>query len=232
MTTENSSLTRLERILRLLSYLQSGISFDAQELAADFGVHRRTIFRDLNVLRNAGISVHFSEDTEGYTVLPPRSSVRPPRLDDEELAILFASVQLSPLEAITGLGNSAHESMAKMLSSLPDTTRIEMSRLLSSFSTDFAESALNASKVDTLRVIFESVRKRRQIRIEVEDAETQSLIQTKVATYRISYTSGRWQIVGRSSFDRATCTFDVDKITRIELIDEPYTVPRGFRSHS
>jgi predicted DNA-binding transcriptional regulator YafY len=41
---------RIYRLLRLVTLLQEGKARNADELAEDLQVHRRTIFRDLNAL--------------------------------------------------------------------------------------------------------------------------------------------------------------------------------------
>jgi predicted DNA-binding transcriptional regulator YafY len=48
------NLTRISRLVQLLGLLQAGKAHNAGELAALCEVSRRTIFRDLDVLRQAG----------------------------------------------------------------------------------------------------------------------------------------------------------------------------------
>jgi predicted DNA-binding transcriptional regulator YafY len=227
----HTSLNRIERILRLLSFLQSGPSYNAEQLAQELEVSRRTIFRDLGVMRSAGIPVFFNDDTEGYSI-PPQPRDRSKQLDDEELAILSVMAQLSPLEAIHGLGTKAHEALAKLQAALPEEQRLEISRLISSFSAEFPQAEPSASATDALGMLFEAVRKRLQVRIETQDADSGTPFQTQLSPFRISYADGRWQVTGRSTAHEATRTFDLDKITNVELTTDPYTVPRGFKSHS
>ena len=49
------SISRIYRILRLITLLQSGRGYSADELAEELEVSRRTVFRDLNVLEMAHI---------------------------------------------------------------------------------------------------------------------------------------------------------------------------------
>jgi predicted DNA-binding transcriptional regulator YafY len=49
------SVSRIYRLLRLITMLQSGQSFTVEQLSAELEVSRRTVFRDLNVLEMARI---------------------------------------------------------------------------------------------------------------------------------------------------------------------------------
>ncbi len=231
MGLHHTSLNRLERILRLLSFLQSGPSYNAEQLAQEMEVSRRTIFRDLGAMRTAGIPVFFNDDTEGYSI-PPQYSRERKLLDEEELAILSVMAQLSPLEAIHGLGSKAHEALAKLQSALPEEQQLEISRLINSFSAEYPAAESPAAATHALGTLFEAVRKRLQVLIEVQEADSPTPFQTHLSPYRISYSDGRWHVTGRSTAHEATHTFALDKITKVELTTDPYAVPRGFKSHS
>ena len=60
--TDRILLSKHGRAIRVLKKLQSGVSINAQQLADSMGVSRRTIFRDLNLLREAGVDLLFDVD--------------------------------------------------------------------------------------------------------------------------------------------------------------------------
>jgi len=61
---------RIRRLLRMLQMLQSGSGKNASALATAFKVTRRTIFRDLQVLREADLPLEYDGKTERYFVSP------------------------------------------------------------------------------------------------------------------------------------------------------------------
>ena len=61
--------SRLDRVLRIVILLQSGLSYNAIQLAEATGVHRRTIFRDIASLRALGLPVEFDPATGRYYLL-------------------------------------------------------------------------------------------------------------------------------------------------------------------
>jgi predicted DNA-binding transcriptional regulator YafY len=58
--------SRLDRVLRIVILLQTGVPYNAHQLAQETGVHRRTIFRDIASLRNLGLPVQFDAETARY----------------------------------------------------------------------------------------------------------------------------------------------------------------------
>jgi predicted DNA-binding transcriptional regulator YafY len=70
------NLTRIRRLLRLIHLLQGGRAYNTESLALECEVSRRTIFRDLGLLREVGVPLVYDELHQGYHVpgtyfLPP-----------------------------------------------------------------------------------------------------------------------------------------------------------------
>ena len=83
------SVSRIYRLLRLITLLQGSRGYSADELARELEVSRRTVFRDLNMLELAHIPYYHDPDTGGYRIsrhffLPPVSLTL-----TESLAILM-----------------------------------------------------------------------------------------------------------------------------------------------
>lgn len=83
---------RLKRILVLVRTLQTADSESIDTLAQEFGVSRRTMFRDLALLREAGIGIQRNRRTKTYTVTrdvsPPRfGKSRTPRPGSQRVAL-------------------------------------------------------------------------------------------------------------------------------------------------
>ncbi len=54
----NSS--RVQRIVKLLTALHSGSNLSVDDLSRELDVTRRTIFRDLSILENAGVPFQYA----------------------------------------------------------------------------------------------------------------------------------------------------------------------------
>lgn len=62
---------RLERGLRILILLQTGARYDAMKLARELGVTRRTIFRDIAMLKDLGLVIEYDLSASSYCVKVP-----------------------------------------------------------------------------------------------------------------------------------------------------------------
>ena len=121
---------RLQRLFRLLHCLQARSMFTCPELATALKVSRRTVYRDISLLRDAGIDVHLDPDTAGYS-LSHDFNLRLQRLDEDELALLGLAVRLSLVHAIPELAAAAQQALAKLLASQDTRTQKKVGRVLS-----------------------------------------------------------------------------------------------------
>jgi predicted DNA-binding transcriptional regulator YafY len=119
---------RLERILRILSLLQSGAPFNALQLAQETAVHRRTVFRDVALLRAAGIPIRFDPETACYSLMSlPEYLSSGIRTEDLLRLLEAASVGNFALHANADLIGRVVQHLA---SSLTPTHRAEIEQLL------------------------------------------------------------------------------------------------------
>jgi len=63
-------LSRISRIVQILTALQSGHYYTAEDLARLVGVSRRTVFRDLKELTAISVPYHFDTGKGGYHIDP------------------------------------------------------------------------------------------------------------------------------------------------------------------
>src|SRR5262245_23840276 len=70
------NVKRITRLLKLLQTLQSGSGHNADGLAKNCGVSRRTVFRDFEALRSAGVPLEFDAAHDRYSI--PSSYFLPP----------------------------------------------------------------------------------------------------------------------------------------------------------
>ena len=62
------NLSRIHRLLKLISLLQAGRGYNIEGLRPACGVSRRTIFRDLDLLRQSGVPLYFDDQSQQYRI--------------------------------------------------------------------------------------------------------------------------------------------------------------------
>ena len=88
------NLSRIVRLLKLIGLLQAGRGFNTEALAQACGVSRRTIFRDLDTLRQAGVPLVYDDENQHYHI--PGTYFLPPTnfTPEEALESLRATMQI------------------------------------------------------------------------------------------------------------------------------------------
>ena len=101
-----------ERMLKLLSMLQSRMDWTGEELAERLGVTPRTVRRDIGRLRNLGYPVEALAGPGGGYRLGSGGKLPPLMLDDEEALAVALGLRLSAAGAVGGLEDASVSAMA------------------------------------------------------------------------------------------------------------------------
>ena len=112
------NLSKISRLVQLLGLLQAGKGLNVDGLATACRVSRRTIFRDLDVLRKAGVPLLLDDERGVYRI--PGTYFLPPTnfTPDEALAVLALSYELGSHYKFP-FYEAAHSAALKLESSLP-----------------------------------------------------------------------------------------------------------------
>jgi predicted DNA-binding transcriptional regulator YafY len=228
-------ISRFHRTLQILMLLGSGPRHSAAELAAEFQVSRRTIFRDVAFLREMGIQVFFDESNGAYRLAGPHPTsnmnyLSP--LEVDELVFLILGANLSVLRSVSGGAKDIDQAIAKVLCRVPEATRAKVCSVLCAFESDAgASDRVCVGHPEAFKLIVQSIYSRRQIRIALAEDSARPWT-TKLSPYRIIVSADRNLVVGRSSYHRKTCGFDLEEIVKVELTGDPYEIPKNWRHRS
>ena len=99
-------LSRVARLIQLLNLLQSGRVYNSKDLSDICAISRRTIFRDLDVLKEVGVPVAFDEDQQRFFItgrryLPPTSFTT-----EEALALMLLCHELGDGRGLPFFGSA------------------------------------------------------------------------------------------------------------------------------
>lgn len=221
------NLSRICRLLKLIGLLQAGRGYNTDGLAEACTVSRRTIFRDLDLLRLAGVPLVFDDQQQrdhipGTYFLPPTNFT-----PDEALALLVLCNDLGGGSRLPFF-EPAQRAAMKLAGSLPEKLREQLRA-----TGDVVHVKLDPNNpLENSRPVFEqllqAVGQRHCVRIRYQSLAEDKHISTRLQPYRLLFSRRSWYVIGRASLYRGTRTFNLGRIRRLEVLDEPYQIPRGF----
>lgn len=223
-------LARHARVLRILRQLQTGTGLNATEMADQLDVCRRTIFRDLELLREAGIAFRFDSAARCYRLAPRDGLLVAPELDVDELAILIAAIRLSMLQGVPDYRVVLRQAVNKLLAQSPFPVRHGVSLLAGSCVLATPADRYTPQVTQVLHVALQGLRQRKWLDLHLAPADREVPLRTRLAVYQIQVDAHAWRLVGRSSHHQEVQTFDVSDIALARLADEVYAIPRSYRS--
>jgi predicted DNA-binding transcriptional regulator YafY len=220
------NLSRIRRLLKLIGMLQAGRGYNAEALAQACEVCRRTIFRDLDVLRQSGVPLVYDERLQGYriseTYFLPSTNFTP----EEALALIVLCQDLGGGEQLPFFG-PARSAAVKLASSLPSRLRRQVRAAGHAVTVRMPPTNPLDARQPVYEQLLQAISQGRCVRIRYR-GPLEDEFSTRLHPYRLFFSRRSWYVIGRSSFHRSTRTFNVGRIGHLEILDDHYEIPRGF----
>jgi len=120
-------MRRLHRILKIVRLLEQGRPYGANELARECHVCRRTVFRDLEAIEEAGFIIWHDYQMRAYRVHQP-NSLAPINLDVAAAGELLLAASLLDEKQGIPLLHAGREVVSKLEANLPLDIKLDAPR--------------------------------------------------------------------------------------------------------
>lgn len=214
---------RIDRLFGYVLALQHGRVRTAAQLAAQFEVSRRTVYRDLEALDQVGVPI-VSKRGRGYALasgyhLPP---------------VMFTADEASSLALAGGLfrhfvahGDRAalETALRKVEAVLPEQTRSDVEetrRRVSLSSWPHHAAPLDA---DLPLLIRRAIRERRRLRVRYHARTSGSSRERTVDPHALVFYAGDWHLLGYCHERGAVRQFRLSRMENPRLLDERFEMP-------
>jgi predicted DNA-binding transcriptional regulator YafY len=220
-------LARQWRLIQRLARSRYGAGLDA--LADELECTKRTVYRDLDALMQAGFPVT-SERRDGrvlYRFLDTFRLGDVPFTPDEILALAFGEDLLRTLEG-TVFHDSIRSALDKIRASLGPEVGAFLARLGESFRVLPGPHESYAAMRDAIRVLSDAVLERRSVRMRYRTGRTGRERARELDPYRVWSRGGALYVVGHDHLSGEVRTFAVGRIRSIEATPRRFRVPESF----
>ncbi|MEM8783682.1 MAG: transcriptional regulator, partial [Planctomycetota bacterium] len=219
------SQPRVHRLVRLLTLLQSSPAPDVHVLQEELGVSRRTLFRDLKLLKDSGIPVYHHDEKGGYQV-QRRFFLPPINLDHREVMGLLLLARVAAAERGRPLTNDALSAVRKLTASLPapireacgdliDTVEVAAERLPTDADAESRWYGQLQTAIDASRVC----------RIDYAPAGDGEPLVTEFHPYVLHFVNRAWYVLGYSKRHDEVRMLKLVRFVSIELDAETFDRP-------
>jgi predicted DNA-binding transcriptional regulator YafY len=216
-------MNRIDRLFAILLTLQHKRRVRAQDLARQFEISKRTIYRDMSALNQMGIPIRALpgegfELVEGY-YLPPLMFT-----ESEAVALILGSRLLSQ-QAAGSLTPSADSALAKIKVALPDQVRARSEALTNiiSFITPGAKFDLDDPQ---LLLIQNAIQEKRVLHLHYRGYQKEEVTERDVEPHQLFYADGVWYLEAYCRTRKGMRDFRLSRMEKVILRRETFLKKR------
>lgn len=219
-TPRATAADRLRRLLAMIPWLAGRDGPTVEEVLARFGLTRRQLEEDLDLLMVVGVPPYTPDELFEMTIEDGRvfarltpSFDRPLRLSpDEALAVVVAGRAVADVPGADPAGP-----LARALAKVAGVLGVE--------GDDVLDIDLGPVAEPTLAALQQAVLDRRQVVIDYYALGRDERAERTVDPWLVVNDAGAWYLVGHDHRSAARRTFRIDRVVSVRVLDEGFDAP-------
>lgn len=225
-------MNRTDRLLAIVLELQRKGKRRAEDLAATFEISKRTVYRDVQALCEAGVPV-VALPGQGYALmdgyfLPPLS------FSTDEATMLLLGSEFVAEHFDSQYKAAAHSASRKIEAVLSDKLREEVHYLQNSIA--LVPMNIRTDESEILRKIRRAIIERKTVQFLYHtrfsaDGSSQHN-QRDADPYGLLHYAGVWYLVAYCHLRKALRNFRLERIAELQILEKPFARPAGFSLES
>lgn len=224
---------RLSRLLRIVQLLHSGRAVEPDSLANSLNISRRTLYRDLRILDDAGIGFRFSRNRSAFQ--PKQPTLLPPvHLTSAEALSLLMLIRHGLGARLLPKWREATSASLKIEGLLPKHLVDHCGPLLAAVEFRPAAQSDVAAVEDRILFLQRAIAARIRIDIVYESLSPRETVSTVVHPYRVVHAQRGWYLIAYSEQHGGTRLFKIERFQRMTptsatfRMDPEFSVEKHF----
>lgn len=215
-------MNRLNRLTSILIQLQSKRLTTAREIAERFEVTNRTIYRDIQTLRLAGVPIG-EDEGKGY-FLVEGYQLPPVMLTTEEARALVTTSKILSYHTEASLNQNYQSALLKIKAVLPlkDKDKLEFLNSRIGFQQPWAPAS---SYLDTIQ---QSITESEKLRINYQAREEEQITERIIQPYAVYFSGAVWSTIAFCELRQELREFRLDRIRKLELLPTHFIPDKAF----
>lgn len=222
------------RALRLLSLIERNANgLRVADMAQQLGANARAVYRDLQVLESLPVQLYTDKQgKESYWKIDPdyRNKLSVPFSLSELLSLYLAQDSIRSLDG-TVFHDSLQSLFEKVWAVLPKPLFKQMVELRGSFFSGIPAQKNYGVHREFIKIIQEGIEGRKVLQLLYHPRD-QSPAERRVNPYAVHLHNGSLYLIGHCHLRKDIRTFVVDRMQKIKLTEDSFTVPPDFSLES
>src|SRR5215471_17286089 len=215
-------MNRVDRLMGIVVRLQSRRVVRAEDIAAQFEISLRTVYRDLAALGEAGIPIA-GEAGVGYSLVKGYH-LPPVMLTAEEASALFIGGKLVDTLTDASLRKQMESALLKIRSVLPRDRQDYLDRLERSTAVlSQGQTPIPRLSSEALIPIQRGLAERRVLALDYQGAQRREMTKRQVEPLGLVYYSDNWHLIAYCRLRRDVRDFRTDRICKLQLRNELFS---------
>ncbi|MBC7876708.1 MAG: YafY family transcriptional regulator [Anaerolineales bacterium] len=212
-------MNRIDRLFAILLTLQNKRRIRAQDLANQFEISRRTVYRDMSALNQMGVPISALpgegfELVEGYYIPPLMFN------ENEAIALLLAS-RLLTQQTTGSITPGAESALAKIKVALPEQVRSKAEVLTNIISFVTPKAKFNLDDPQLL-LIQKAIQEKRVIHLHYHAYKKEQSSERDVEPHQLFYAEGLWYLEAYCRTRKGMRDFRLSRIDKATLQKETF----------
>jgi predicted DNA-binding transcriptional regulator YafY len=218
------------RVLTVLEVLQARDHVTGAELAERLEVGLRTVQRYIVRLKDLSIPVESSRGVGGAYRLKPGYRLPPLLLTNEEAFALSLGLHSLQQVGLSTFAPATEGALAKLERVLPDSLRDSIRTVKDVVAIEPGPWVVSTS-VEFLIRAASAIRSGRRVRFGYQ-SHAGAVSRRQIEPYAVMHSDGRWYLIGYCLSRRAMRTFQLDRVSDLEVGTGGFKRPAGFDAKS
>ncbi len=215
-------MNRFDRLTSMLIQLQSKRLITAREIAERFGVTKRTIYRDIQTLRLAGVPIG-EEEGKGY-FLVEGYRLPPVMFTMEEARALITTSKILNYYTEDSLKENYESALLKIkaILSTKDKDKLEFLNTRIGFPKPWAPTSLFLDNIQ--HSITENVK----LKITYQSRGEEQLIERIIQPYAVYFSGAVWSVISFCELRQEIREFRLDRIKELKSLQTHFKPDKAF----
>lgn len=220
-------MNRIDRLVATVLLLQSRRLIRAQDIAEHFEISKRTVYRDLRALEEAGVPLA-AEAGEGYSLVPGYH-LPPVMFTHDEASALFVGGEFVERFTDASLRKHMQSALLKIRAVLPEEKQEYLERLQQATAIyTRPASFLEGYRDDALATIQQALVQRNVLSLEYFSNHRDSLTQRHVEPLALLYYNDHWHLIAYCRLRQDYRDFRTDRIKTFRRSEETFAAHDNF----